>query len=155
MESNSDLYELMQNGGIFYDVEGETPEEVYKNICAVMPVPSNCDRSEIARELVERESILSTAVGNGIAIPHPRKPLVKEIYDERVIVCFPKNPLSMNAPDEKKVFVMFILLTKSTQSHLQVLSSLAKLIHNDNFKKILESKPSMEELLENVKKNLL
>ena len=116
MGIEDDLYTLVQRGGVFYDIEGDNPAEIYNNLCSVMPVPSGCSRKELQKELMERENVLSTAVGNGIAIPHPRKPLIQEDADERIVVCFPKNSVVMSTPDSKKVFVMFVLLTKNTHS---------------------------------------
>ena len=97
---------------------------------------------------------MSTAVGNGIALPHPRYPLLKKLDEQRIIVCFLDNPLIMNAPDAKPVYVMLILLTSSSQVHLKVLSQLAFLFQKKEFRSILEKKPSEPELITAVKKNL-
>ena len=45
----------------------------------------------------------------------------------------------MNAPDERLVYVMFVLLTSNSQFHLKVLSSLAGLFRDINFRKALEN----------------
>ena len=103
---------LIRNGGVFADVEGKTPEEIFNNVCRNVSFPEGFDVESLISELVEREKILSTAVGNGIAIPHPRKSMVKEDADQRIIVCYLKKPMDMSAPDERRVSVMFILLTK-------------------------------------------
>ena len=53
----------------------------------------------------------------------------------------------MKAPDNIKVFVMFIILTQNPQTHLQTLSSLVSLFKNAEFRKLLESHASEEDLL--------
>ena len=58
----------------------------------------------------------------------------------------------MQAPDSKKVYVMFVLLSSSTQTHLQVLSELARLFRDVEFRKVLESKPTENDLLIAIKK---
>ena len=141
---------LIRIGGVFADVEGKTPEEIFNNVCRNVSFPEGFDVESLISELVEREKILSTAVGNGIAIPHPRKSMVKEDADQRIIVCYLKKPMDMSAPDERRVSVMFILLTKSTQFHLQILSDLAKLIHQEDFRKFLDTKPNMDSLVEKI-----
>ena len=155
MLTESSINGLIRNGGVFKDVEGSTPEQIFKNLCNLADLPASFDKEKLASELTEREKILSTAVGNGIAIPHPRKSLVAEESDQMMMVCYLKTPIDMSAPDERKVSVMFVLLTKSSQFHLQTLSELARLIHDDEFKKFLETKPDMEALISKINEILL
>ena len=107
-----DLCELIHKGGILTDVEGSTVEELFADISKKITLPSSLDKNQFVKELLEREAVLSTAVGNGISIPHPRRPVMKEKEQERLIVCYLKNPIDMNAPDGQKVHSMFILLSK-------------------------------------------
>lgn len=152
MMTGFDLCDLIHTGGVHYEVEGSTPKEIYSNICKVIPLPQNYNPNDICTELLSREQVLSTAVGNGISIPHPRRPIIKNSSDQRLAICFLKNPLDMSAPDSKKVYVMFVLLSSSTQTHLQVLSELARLFRDNGFRKLLESKPSENDLLMAIKK---
>ena len=52
----------------------------------------------------------------------------------------------MKAPDEREVFVMFVLLAHNSQIHLKVLSSLAALFRDAKFKKALEARADEEAL---------
>lgn len=146
-----DIIKLIEKGGFLTNVEGHSPEEIYSNVCNLINLPSNISAKELCDELMQREFVLSTAVGQGIAIPHPRRPLIQEDDEQRIVVCFLKNPIDMKAPDSKRVFVMFILLSKSSQFHIKTLSELAKLFRNDKFLKILNSKPSKIDFLSAVK----
>jgi PTS system nitrogen regulatory IIA component len=152
MMTGFDLCDLIHAGGLYYNVEGTTPKEIYTNICKSLSLPQGYDRDIICQELLAREDILSTAVGNGISIPHPRRPVIKNSSDQRLAICFLKNPIDLHAPDSRKVFVMFVLLSSSTQFHLQVLSQLATLFRDADFRRLLESKPSENDLLLAVKK---
>ena len=146
-----ELEPFIEEGGVFVDVDGNTVEEVYTSVCSLLKLPKSFTKEELLEELLAREKILSTAVGNGVAIPHPRKPILQKEEEQLLAVCFLKKPLEMNAPDGKPVSVLFVLLSKSNQLHLQVLSSLAHLLHDDSFKKILETRPSKEELFAAIK----
>lgn len=143
---------LIENGGLFYDVEGSSPQEVYKNVVENFTLPDYLNKEELLEELLTREKILSTAVGSGIAIPHPRRPMMQNDQDQKIFVCFLKNSLDMNAPDARKVFVMFFVLSSSSKTHLDVLSSLAKAIKYTEFKQILQTRPSAKDLIEAFKK---
>ena len=129
MMTGFDLCELIHVGGVHYNVEGCNPNEIYKNICNLIPLPENYDPSSICTELLSREQVLSTAVGNGISIPHPRRPIIKNSSDQRLAVCYLKTPFDMQAPDSRKVYVMFVLLSSSTQTQVLCLNGFLQRIH--------------------------
>ena len=141
------LAELIHKGGVFKDVEGSSPEEIYKKITEMINLPAGLSAETVYNALCDREKIMSTAVGNGIALPHARIPLLKDEGDQRICVIYLKNPIDMNAPDERKVFVRFIILSANQHSHLQVLSDLVQLFQKKEFKKLLEQNASEAELL--------
>lgn len=141
-----DIAELIHRGGVFFDVEGKTPQEVFANFVKMIKIPDGMTSDQVYNALCAREEVLSTAVGNGIALPHARAPIMKDEKDQRICVVYLKNALDMNAPDERAVFVMFVLLTHNPQIHLQVLSDLAGLFRSTRFRKALEIKSGEEEL---------
>lgn len=148
MDFEIQIDELIKNGGILYDVEGSTPAEVYKNVCTQCAFPEGLSSQSVYLELMQREELMSTAVGHGIAIPHPRHPLLKESRNQQIIVAYLKNPVTMNAPDARPVYVLFLILTCSAKVHLQALSRLAFLFQKDDFRKVLQSKPNRQQFLQ-------
>ncbi|MBO5137843.1 MAG: PTS sugar transporter subunit IIA [Spirochaetaceae bacterium] len=147
-----DICELIKKGGIFYDVEGSTPEEVYKNVCNVVDLPEDLSGETLLKELVNREQLMSTAVGNGVAIPHPRPLLLTKPESQRIILCFSKKGLDMNAPDERLVTSLFILLTSSRQDHLEILSTLADLFQKVEVRRALEQQFPEKKLFAEIEK---
>ncbi len=145
------LAELIHKGGVFKDVEGSSPEEIYGKITGMMSLPVGLSAETICNALCEREKIMSTAVGNGIALPHARIPLLKDEDDQRICVVYLKHPIDMRAPDERKVFVMFVILSANQRSHLNVLSELVQLFQQKEFKNLLEKNASEAELLNAVR----
>ena len=137
--------ELFKRGGSF-EIEGETPEEIYKNLCEVMPLPSSVTKESVFTGLCDRERVMSTAVGRGIALPHCRGALLKDNDEQQITVCYLKKPIDMNAPDGRKVAVMFVLLTSNSQTHLQVLSQLASLFKDEKFRQLINRHASAAEL---------
>ncbi len=142
MENEVDIARLIHKGGIFKDVEGTTPEEIYAKISKMIDLPEEMTSEQVCEALCAREKVLSTAVGNGIALPHARSPIMKEENDSRICVVYLKNPIDMKAPDERYVYVMFVLLIHNPQVHLKVLSSLAGLFRSAQFRKALEEQAS-------------
>ena len=152
MISVEDLCALIKKGGVYRDVEGTTVPEILSSVVSKMKLPEGLDPQVLLRELVEREKILSTAVGNGIALPHPHRKVIDDPSDKRIAVCFLKEPIDMQAPDSRKVYVYFILLTAASQEHLDILSGIANLAKNGGFKSLLETRPDEEALLDGIRK---
>lgn len=138
MENEVDISKLIHRGGIFKNVEGATPQEIYAKISKMIDLPEGMTSEQIYSALCAREEVLSTAVGNGIALPHARAPIMKNEEDQRICVVYLKEPIDMKAPDERLVSVMFVLLTHNPQIHMKVLSSLAGLFRDSQFRKALE-----------------
>lgn len=147
MISAVNIAELIEKGGVFQEIEGTTPPEVYENIGELLNYPSYITSHAFVDALCQRELVLSTAVGNGIAMPHPQKPMVQSLEEQSISVCYLKRPIDMNAPDGVRVFVMFVLMTCGVQTHLQVISALAKVLHRPEVKKALERGAGKDELV--------
>ena len=137
-EVEVDLAQLIHRGGVFKNVEGSTPQEIYSKVCKMIDLAAGMTSETVYKALCDREAVLSTAVGNGIALPHARAPIMRDASEQRICVVYLKNPIDMKAPDEREVFVMFVLLAHNSQIHLKVLSSLAALFRDAKFKKALE-----------------
>ncbi len=146
-EPDNLIADLIHRGGVYFNIEGENPSMVYQHISNLPTIPESLSPEVLYSELCRREDLLSTAVGNGIAIPHPRYPLLKESSEQRIIVTYLDRPLAMNSVDIRPVYVFFTILTSSSKDHLKVLSRLAFIFQKEEFRSILEKKPNEEELL--------
>lgn len=145
-----DLTSLISKGGVF-TVEGSSTTEIYKKVCDLIKFPESITSDVVFNALCAREKIMSTAVGNGIALPHASVPIIKEEEEQRVCVVYLKDSLDMNAPDEMKVHTMFVILTQNRQTHLQVLSRLVSLLRDKSFLNLLENRASGVDLIEKIK----
>nr|MBQ2234781.1 PTS sugar transporter subunit IIA [Treponema sp.] len=146
----TDLTSLISKGGVF-TVEGSSTTEIYEKVCKLIKFPESITSDAVFNALCAREKIMSTAVGNGIALPHASVPIIKEEDEQRVCVVYLKEPLDMNAPDEMKVHTMFVILTQNRQTHLQVLSRLVSLLRDTSFLKLLENQANGVDLIEKIK----
>ena len=87
-------------------------------------VPST---KELLEELREREKMLSTAVGSGIAIPHPRSPNPSLFKKTNIIMARSNKGIDFTAPDNKRVHLFFMPCTSNVVAHLKLLAKISKL----------------------------
>lgn len=145
MDTKVDLTKLIHKGGVI-EIDAKDSKDAFRQIADTMSLPYDIKPDLVYKSLCEREAVLTTAVGNGIALPHARSPIFAQEDEQRVCVVYLKNPIDMKAPDSVPVNVMFVLLSHNNQTHLSILTSLAVLFNNHKFKKALELKASEEKL---------
>jgi len=144
------LYRSIFKGGVFSDIEGSTKEELIKNTMEKLATSHGLDQEVLTDLLLDREKLMPTAIGNGIAIPHARDYLNKDSHDI-VITVFPKNPIEYGALDKKKVHALFFLFASDDKRHLNLLSKIAHLAADNEAQSFLQTKPNSQELLEYIK----
>jgi len=79
-------------------------------------------------QMKKREQMLSTSIGRGIAIPHPRNPSDNLFARAAVIVGRSKKGIDFASPDNKKVHLFFMPCAPDVVIHLKLLSNIAKLL---------------------------
>lgn len=146
MDSGSplDLPILIKKGGIFFDIDGDTPVEVIKNAVKIMPIPPEVNKDMVTLSLLEREEMMPTAIGKGIAIPHPRNPIIADIGNESVTLCLLKKPVDFKAADNEPVTAMFIILSANSKRHLQILARISNLCRQNDLIEHIRSKHSAD-----------
>ena len=146
------LHDALEGGGVIYRLEGKTREEVLAGIVAHLRLPDEVDRDQLLQVLIAREKIASTAIGGGIAIPHPRNPLLPHIFRPTVTLCFLEKPVEYFSLDGEPVQILFTLIAPSLRTHLHLLSKLAFVLHERNFRKRLQEQASREKIFTALKR---
>jgi PTS system nitrogen regulatory IIA component len=141
------LSDAIEVGGIHYRVGGADKESVLKSIVAQMRLPAEVDISFLLQVLMARESLGSTAIGEGIAIPHPRNPIVLHVPRPIVALCFLETPIDFGALDGIPVNIIFTLISPTIRSHLHLLSRLSFALKNEDWRRILARPGVREEIL--------
>jgi PTS system nitrogen regulatory IIA component len=144
------LMESMQLGGIFYEIEGNDIQTALASAVDVIPKLSHQDRKELYDRLIKRETLASTGVGKGIAMPHPRTPMSSSLTSSQITTCFLKAPINFNAVDDQPVFIFFILLSPSVKQHLHLLSHLSFCVRNNEFVTFLKQKPQTHDIFQKI-----
>ena len=146
------LHEALERGGIYYDVPGDQREKVLAAVARLPGIPTSVDRALLQQLLIAREALASTAIGDGIAIPHPRDPLVVRVQDSIALLCFLQHAVDFGALDGQPVRVLLVLLSPSVRHHLQFLAKLAYVLNDDRMKKLLHAGvPTKQDVLDQVR----
>jgi len=80
--------------------------------------------------VVAREELISTAIGNGVALLHPRHLHPSKIKTPSILFGRSVEAVDFDAPDNKPVNIFFMLLLHNDKQHLFSLSYISKLIMN-------------------------
>jgi PTS system nitrogen regulatory IIA component len=140
------LSEALQAGGVHYRVGGSDRESVLRAIVQTMSLPHEVDRDFVFQLMVAREALGSTGVGDGIAIPHVRNPIVLHVERPTVGLCFLEKPIEFGALDGQPVHTLFSLISPTVRAHLHLLSRLAYALRDPDFKAVLLRQGSREEI---------
>ncbi len=146
------LLEALQAGGINYRVEGNDKPSVLRGVIDAMRLPEEVDREFLFQVLLARETLGSTGIGEGIAIPHVRNPVVMHLLRPMITLCFLEHPIDFGAIDRKPVNILFTLISPTVRAHLHLLSRLGFALRNTGFKAALKRQASRQELMDTLAK---
>ena len=151
-EREEDLLDAMKRGGVFFHVEGKDVPGVLGRAVSLAPLPPDVDKNLLLERLLQREALASTGIGSGVAIPHPRYPVAHLPGSAVVATCFLETAIDFGAIDGDPVFVLFLILSPTTDIHLKLLSRLSFCLRNTGFMALLKGCDSPEVLFDQVKK---
>lgn len=142
------LAESLRSGGVHYRVEGQDKEAVLRSVVQVLHLPPEADRAFLLQGLFAREALGSTGVGEGIAIPHVRNPIVLQVPRSIISLCFLEKPIDFGALDGKPVHAIFMLISATVRGHLRTLSRLAFAFKDESLKQLILNHGSREAILQ-------
>lgn len=147
VELMPDFGDSLDAGGIFYRLEGKDKETALRSVVNVMKLPPDMDRELLLRVLLARESMASTGIGDGIAIPHVRNPIVLSVNHPAICLCFLEKPVEFGAVDGQPVHTLFTLVSPTVRIHLYMLARLAFALRDPDFKAAVSRQGSRDEIL--------
>jgi PTS system nitrogen regulatory IIA component len=139
-------------GGITYDLSGNDKRAVLQQVVAGLPLENDRARESLLELFLAREAVGSTAVGDGIAIPHPRLPLILPVRRPTLNLCFLAEPIDFGAKVPENVHTLFVLICPTIESHLQTLARVAQLLKEESFRAVLKRRAAPGEILGEVRR---
>lgn len=144
------ISQLLDKSAIIANLKSTDKPGAITELAQAVSGSSNAPAQKIAEVLMGREELGSTGIGGGIAIPHGKLDLVKDIH-----IGFGLSPsgVEYDSLDNKPVHIFFLLLTpeNSTGGHLKVLAQISKLLKTASFKSGLMAAKSVDEIYDIIK----
>ncbi len=138
------------------DFKARDKEETLRGISVIAcqsPLLAGHAPDEIYKLLVERETVVSTGIGNGVAIPHVRLP---GLADFLVFFLLAPHGVDFEALDGKKVQIFFVVFAPADKvnEHLKILAGISFALSRTHLKREMLKATTPEILYEVVVRNL-
>jgi len=144
------LSTLIRKGGIHRDVPGDTKSEVLRAVVGALPLPPEVDHEYLVTVLEAREAMGSTGIGDGIAIPHVRNPILLHVSEPFVTLCLLRHPVEFDAVDGQPVHALFVVVSPNVPAHLRLLAQLGFVLHDPELRRHLRTLAPTRTILDRI-----
>jgi len=143
---------LLSRGGVYYHLPGKLPKEALSSFIDLIPAPTGTSagvssKEKLLQAILEREELMPTAMGNGIALPHPRNPIIEKEEEQFVALAFPENEIDWGALDGKPVHSIILIVSASPKMHLSTLQRISFFCRDEKFCALLKRRAPAEEIM--------
>lgn len=133
---------LLAQDMVISDLENKERDDVLKEMVNFLKKRNSISKEKILFEkLVQRENLGSTAIGDGVAIPHCK---MKSVNDPIVLLALSKGGVDFHSMDGSPSHIFFLVVSspENPSLNLQILASIAHLVRKAEtlFKRVLEAK---------------
>ena len=137
---------MLSDDSFLINFDGTSKKQVLEELSKLAEIKLGINSRILVENLTKREKLGSTAVGNGIAIPHANVFNIKKPY---VFVSTLVNGLDFNSTDDMPVDIIFLLIAPDNQGseHLQALALISRLLRNKELTTKLRGCKSAESAL--------
>jgi len=138
---------MLAAGGIHHDVPGADRSSALREVVIRLPLPVEVDRDFVTAVLEAREAMGSTGIGDGIAIPHVRNPILLQVGEPSVTLCLLRTPVDFDAIDGQPVHALFTVVSSTVPSHLRILARLGFALHDERLRELLRTRAAAPAIL--------
>ena len=145
----SRFFSFINSDFILMDLESGNRFEILSQMAQFAKENGVCKKPGWLFDILnKRERLISTGIGNGIAFLHPRKLFPEKISFPGVLLGISRIGVDFRAMDNNPVNLFILILMKSEQQHLFVLSYLSQLFRNENLREKIMNAKSKKAILE-------
>ena len=129
--------EILSGKSVIVGLNGEGKREILEELVDVLEVGDNItDREKVLEAVLQREEIMSTGIGHGIAIPHGKSEYVKELGG---VLGIKRKGVEFDSLDGQPTFIFFLLVSPMDVSgpHIKALARISRLLKGEEFRQEL------------------
>ena len=145
-DETAGLADALERGGIRRAVAAEQ-RAALEEVVAGFSLPGSCDREELRQLIAARGAATWTFIGHGIAVPHPRYPVVMPIDKPLLQLCFLDWKIQLGESAQASVDTLFVLLSPTVRTHLTLTALLCGALADGRFSDVVTRKASPEVIL--------
>lgn len=134
------LYDVVKKELILVPMECKNKQEALEALVELLAKQKKINKDQLLKSVLDREKLGSTAIGNGVAIPHCKSTLINET--SLVVGVSPR----MIEYDDNEVRLFFLVVAPENKSseHVQILSSIARYCSSSVNRNLLASAKTVE-----------
>lgn len=145
------LYELLDSDSIVMSLKSQTKDDVLEEMVDVLDSTGKiASKDTVLNAIVDRERIMTTGIGNGVAVPHCKTSAVDRLV---AALGISREGIDFQSPDGQPAHLIFILVAEENNPgpHVRALARLAKLLSSKAVRDALLMARSPENLLQIVR----
>ncbi len=142
------LVDILSNDTIIVQLKNKDKRAVIEELVDKLKETNKIsNRENVLQAILDREAVMSTGVGDGVAIPHGKCDAANDLVAALGIT---DTPLDFGSIDNKPVHLVWLLVGPpgKTGPHLKALSRISRLMHNGQFRKNVIASSTPAEVLD-------
>jgi fructose-specific phosphotransferase system IIA component len=131
------LMEILSGKSVIVGLKGQNKREILEELVGLLDVGDKItDRGKVLDAVLQREEIMSTGIGHGIAIPHGKSEFVTELGG---VLGIKPQGVDFDALDGKPTYIFFLLVSPMDVSgpHIKALARISRLLKGEEFRQRL------------------
>lgn len=138
------IRDVLRPESVLVYLEEGTKEEMIRQLVRTLPLDG--DQDQVLEAVMERERVMSTGIGRGVALPHAKTDRVRGLM---AAVGITRNPVPFDAVDGKpvRIFILIVSDPRTTSPHIRALSHISRILNDQARKEALERATSPEEVI--------
>lgn len=149
IDDRSMLCDFMAVESIEVPLHARTRGSVIREMCRLASTTGLLwDADTMAEAVQAREALHPTALENGVALLHPRRPQTSILSDSLVALGVSPQPIPFGNASGHLTDVFFLICSTDDQVHLRILARLARLVSDEVFLTMLRSAATASEAME-------
>ena len=142
------LTEFVVKESIIPDLSATTKEDVIREMVASLRATGAIgasDEESVVAAILKREELGSTGIGNGVAVPHTKHPVVDQI---RAAVAISRGGVEFDSLDGEDVYIFFLVVSPSDRpgDHLRGLENISRHLRNSDFCNFLKQSQTVSDI---------